>query len=79
MEKKIWQHVLQYTFAAILAFGLFGVSYLLINNPVPESSRDALLILLGVLASAFTQVVSYFFGSSKGSSDKNEIISNGQR
>jgi hypothetical protein len=31
-------------------------------------------MMMGYLASNFTQVVSYFYGSSKGSSDKSEMM-----
>jgi len=33
------------------------------------------MLLIGALISGFTQVLSYFFGSSKGSADKNKVIS----
>jgi len=42
---------------------------------MPASNRDLALILLGVLASKFGDVVGYFYNSSKGSSEKTEIIS----
>lgn len=72
--KTLWQQIFQYTLAALVAVGLYWLSYLLIMKAAPESNKDALLILLGVVAGAFTQVVSYFFGSSKGSAEKNELL-----
>jgi hypothetical protein len=33
------------------------------------------MLLIGALISGFTQVLSYFFGSSKGSSDKTKMMS----
>ncbi|MDH5542772.1 MAG: chloride channel protein [Nitrospinota bacterium] len=44
-----------------------GVMEKLNNNPI-------LMIIIGALISGFTQVLSYFFGSSKGSSDKNSMM-----
>lgn len=42
---------------------------------MPPSNRDIAMILLGVLAAKFSDVVGYFYNSSKGSSDKTDIIS----
>lgn len=42
---------------------------------MPATNRDLALILLGVLASKFGDVVAYHFNSSKGSSEKTDIIS----
>jgi len=49
---------------------------LLVKIPIPETNKDVVMVLVGVFASGFTMVLSYFFGSSKGSSDKNDIIQN---
>lgn len=76
--KELWKQIFQYGLAALIAIGLFWVVYLLIIRPAPEQNKDALLILLGVLASSFTGVVGYFFGSSKGSADKTDIMKNGK-
>lgn len=42
---------------------------------MPQANKDLALILLGVLASKFGDVVAYNFNSSKGSSEKTDIIS----
>jgi len=72
--KELWKQIFQYMLAGLVAVGLYWVTYLLIMKAAPESNKDALLILLGVMASAFTNVVGYFFGSSKGSAEKNEML-----
>ena len=74
---KLWQQVFQYALAAIIVGALIATILILINATLSPSVHDALMILLGVEASGFTAVVQYFFGSSKGSSDKNALISNG--
>ena len=71
---KLWQQIFQYALAALVAVGVYWVTYLLIMKAAPEANKDALLILLGVLAAAFSNVVGYFFGSSKGSQEKNEML-----
>jgi hypothetical protein len=77
--KTLWQQIFQYTLGALVAIGLYWVTYLLIMQAAPESNKDALLILLGVLAAAFANVVGYFYGSSKGSADKNEMLKNANK
>ena len=72
--KELWKQIFQYTLAALIAIGLYWITYLLIMKATPEGNKDALLIVLGVMAAAFANVVGYFFGSSKGSSDKNEML-----
>ncbi len=62
----------------VLALGL-TVSFLavlvaLMFVDVPQGSREVLYILAGALASAYMAVITYYFGSSSGSSVKNEML-----
>jgi hypothetical protein len=77
--KTLWQQIFQYGLGAIIVAGLFLVTYWLIIKDSPPSNKDALLIVLGVLASQFANVIGYFFGSSKGSADKDEMLKNGNK
>ena len=52
--------------------GFLGAVAALIFADIPDS--QLLLVTIGMLGGGFTQVLSYYFGSSKGSSDKNNII-----
>lgn len=54
----------------------FGTIYLLLTstNDVATGVREVLLVLVGVLASSFKDIVSYYFGSSLGSSKKTESL-----
>ena len=72
--KELWKQIFQYALGALVAVGLYWVTYLLIMKSTPEGNKDALLIVLGVLAGAFSNVVGYFFGSSKGSQSKDEML-----
>ena len=77
MEKKLWKEIFQYGLAAVIVLGIFAIVIVLVNSKLDPSVHDAMMILLGVLASGFTGVAGYFFGSSKGSAEKNEMIKNG--
>ena len=63
----------------IVAFS--SVLYLFLTQQLPEqgSMRDSVLILIGTLASAFTQVTNYFLGSSAGSAQKTELLGVGKK
>ena len=55
--------------SVILSFVLFAV---LIFIEVKAEAKDILIYILGVLSAAITQILSYYFGSSVGSKDKDE-------
>jgi len=57
----------------IATFGLFGF-VLFDKGTIDPTRKDILIYVLGVLSAIATQIVAYYFGSSKGSSDKNNAI-----
>lgn len=57
--------------SVILSFALFAV---LIFIDVQPEAKDILVYILGVLSAAITQILSYYFGSSVGSKDKDEQL-----
>ena len=77
MDKKLWQEIFQYALAAIVVGALIATIMVLTQVELSPSVHDAMLILLGVEASGFTAVIQFFFGSSKGSADKTEMLKNG--
>jgi hypothetical protein len=48
--------------------------FLLFKIPLIIANKDIIVYTIGALQSAFITVVAYFFGSSKGSSDKTDIL-----
>lgn len=57
----------------IATFLLFGL--IMFNEGLIDATRkDIIIYVLGVLSAISTQIVSYYFGSSKGSNDKNAAI-----
>jgi len=65
---------MMYILGALIVIGFFGSIFMLVKIAVPETNRDLMNILLGALIGAFITVVSFFYGSSKGSQDKNELL-----
>jgi CDP-diglyceride synthetase len=63
-----------YILGALIVLGFFAILVYLIKIPAPVDNKDVLLILLGALVAKFADVVGYFYGSSKGSADKSEML-----
>lgn len=66
--------IYQYVLGALVVIGFFALLIILIKKEVPAPNKDLLNLVVGALIGSFATVVGYFFGSSKGSADKNEIL-----
>lgn len=62
-----------------VTFGFFGLLGYMLKYSVPESNERIMDILLGSLGTAWITMVSFYFGSSKGSEDKQKHINNMQK
>lgn len=63
-----------YVLAGVIVIGFFVVIGLLLAVSIPAGSKEIFLMLIGVLGAKFGDIVNYFFGSSKGSADKDRLI-----
>jgi multisubunit Na+/H+ antiporter MnhB subunit len=65
-------------FMYVLGGGIVGMGFtiltLLVFYPLPTENKDIVNIALGTFLGMAVTVVSYFFGSSKSSADKNEML-----
>lgn len=61
--------------AAVCFVGFFGILIGLVFFTIPKSSAAPLNIMLGALGGMVASIVAYYFGSSKGSAEKNSTIS----
>lgn len=66
--------IYQYVLGALVVIGFFALLIILIKKEVPAPNKDLLNLVVGALIGSFATVVGYFFGSSKGSADKNEMF-----
>lgn len=64
--------------AYMVTIGFFTVLGYMIMYGLPERGSDPLLIMLGSLGTAWSCIVSYYYGSSSGSQFKTEMISRGR-
>ena len=66
--------------AGLVVCGFLAVVLLCLSGVVKISTADPIInMLLGALAAAFTTVLTWYFGSSKGSEDKTELLAQSQQ
>lgn len=60
----------------MIFIAFFAVLFLILsqNIDVPASMRDVVMMMIGCLTAAFTQVLNFRFGTSAGSKDKTEML-----
>ena len=63
-----------YILGSIITIGFFAILALLIFHSIPEANQRVLDMLLGVLGTCFIAIVMYWFGTSKSSADKTDLI-----
>lgn len=56
--------------------GFFGVLWYMMTHHIPVEDRDVLNIMVGSLGTAWISIVTFYFGSSASSQDKNAILAN---
>lgn len=70
MKKNIEIYIL----AAFIIVATVVFLVMLAVKATPPENKDAIMMALGSVLSAFGTVVGYFFGSSKGSADKTDAM-----
>jgi len=74
MDSKKEKIIMLFMAIGVLVVG-FGYLFLVTFVPIPETGKDHAKIIVGFLiGSALAGILGYFWGSSKGSADKNKLI-----
>jgi uncharacterized membrane protein len=71
---KTLKDIFQYVLAGLIITGFFVLLYALVHKEVPEPNKDLLNLIVGALIGSFATIVGYFFGSSKGSAEKTDVM-----
>lgn len=62
----------------ILAYGVtigfFGILTWVMTKGLPEGNKEVAIYMLGSLSTAWTTIMAYYYGSTKGSSDKTAVM-----
>jgi uncharacterized BrkB/YihY/UPF0761 family membrane protein len=71
---KTAKDLFQYVLGALIVLGFFVLMVVLVYKTIPTENKDLLNLVVGALIGSFATIVGYFYGSSKGSQEKTEIL-----
>lgn len=67
-----------YVLGALIVLGIFVLTAFFLFKEMPQANKDMMYMLVGAMLAKFSDVVAYFYGSSKGSADKNQLLNDKQ-
>jgi len=70
----LFKEIYMYILGALIVLCFFGILGLLVFQPIPDQNNELLYLAIGALIGFAGSVVQYFYGSSKGSADKTEML-----
>ena len=76
---KTVKDIIFYILGIVTVLGTFTVVGIMLFQGIPQINSEILYMLLGVVATKFADVLSYFYGSSQSSKEKTDIIANGNK
>ena len=66
--------IFQYVLGTVVVITFIILLWFLFKKEIPQTNMNLLSLIIGALIGSFTTVVQYFFGASKGSAEKSEIL-----
>ncbi len=74
MNKKNIREFAFYVLAGLVMGLCAYITLKVLDKAIPPENQQVAMVLLGIVIGWGTSIVNYFFGSSKGSSDKSEAM-----
>lgn len=65
-----------YSIGALFVVGFFVCLGLVIFRAFPQENNAIINVMFGCLIAGVSTILNYFYGSSKGSADKNDLLNN---
>lgn len=63
----------------LMVIVIVALLFLMFVIELPDNNKDMAYLVVGGLMGSFTTIIAFWFGSSKGSSDKTDIIKQTQK
>ena len=60
----------------MITTGFFGLLIFMLKWGIPEGNKEVLFTMVGVLGTAWVGAVQYYYGSTRGSTEKNQMLFN---
>lgn len=74
ISKELLKNAAPVTFSLIIITGFFGVLFLLLLTPYPDTNKDFIASLSKTLENILIMAVGFWFGSNSSSNKKDEVI-----
>ncbi len=74
--KRLGREIGLYVIAGLVVGGLIWCTSRLFGSEIPAANRDMVVSVTTFLLAKASTIVDYFFGSSKGSADKTDLLGN---
>jgi len=68
------KEVFMYVLGGFVVFGAMAIVIVAMLSPIPEANHDAVMLSIGLFMGMAGSVVGYFYGSSKSSADKTDVM-----
>lgn len=75
-ERPWWVPDIRSALALLVILAVIVLTFILVFHPIKDSDDVTKMVIGGLMTVGFVTIVNFFFGSSKGSSDKDAALMN---
>jgi cytochrome c biogenesis protein CcdA len=74
VKRSTFREIFAYCLGFFIVYYYFRMTNRLFTETIPPANRELIIRIMGGIEGAFFTILCYFFGTSKGSSEKTEMI-----